>query len=50
MLINIISLKNYIFYGLLVLDFSFFYTKLTHLTLKKLGLDGIHGTKLNSNY
>ena len=26
-----------------------FYSKLTHLTLKKLGLDGTHGTKLNFN-
>ena len=43
---NIKSFKNYIFYGLLILDSSFFYTKLTHLTqkLKKLGLDGTHDT------
>ena len=49
-LINIKSFKNYIFYSLLILD-SFFYTKLTHLTqkLKKLRLDGTHGTKLNFN-
>ena len=49
-LINIKSFKNYIFYSLLILD-SFFYTKLTHLMqkLKKLRLDGTHGTKLNFN-
>ena len=49
--INIKSFKNYIFYSLLILDSSFFYTKLTHLTqkLKKLRLDGTHGTKLNFN-
>ena len=50
-LINIKSFKNYVFYGLLILDSSFFYTKLTHLVqkLKKLKLDGTHVTKLNSN-
>ena len=30
-LINIKSFKNYVFNGLLILDFSFFYTKLTYL-------------------
>ena len=33
-LINIKSFKNYVFYGLLILDSSFFYTKLTHLAQK----------------
>ena len=44
-LINIKSFKNYVFYGLLILDSSFFYTKLTHLTqkLKKIRLVGICG-------
>ena len=39
------------FYGLLILDFSFFYTKLTYLVqkLKKLRLDGTYVAKLNSN-
>ena len=51
MLINIKSFKNYIFYSLLILNSSFFYTKLTHLTqkLKKLRLEGTHGVKLDSN-
>ena len=39
MLINIKSFKNYAFYGLLILDFSFFYTKLTHLVQKLKNLD-----------
>ena len=30
-LINIKSIKNYVLYGLLILDSLFFYTKLTHL-------------------
>ena len=30
-LINIKSFKNNVFYGLLILDSSFFYIKLTHL-------------------
>ena len=38
-LINIKSFKNYVFYGLLILDSSFFYTKLTHLTQKLKKLD-----------
>ena len=39
-LINIKSFKNYVFfYGLLILDSSFFYTKLTHLTKKLKNLD-----------
>ena len=37
-LINIKSFKNYVFYGLLILDF-FFYTKLTHLKQKLKNLD-----------
>ena len=38
-LINIKSFKNYVFYGLLILDSSFFYTKLTHLIKKLKNLD-----------
>ena len=39
-LINIKSVKNYIFfYGSLILGFSFFYTKLIHLTQKFKNLD-----------
>ena len=39
MLINIKSFKNYIFYGLFILDSSFFYTKSTHLVQKLKNLD-----------
>ena len=38
-LINIKSFKNYFFYGLLILDSSFFYTELTHLVKKLKNLD-----------
>ena len=38
-LINIKSFKNNVFYGLLILDSSFFYIKLTHLVQKLKNLD-----------
>ena len=38
-LINIKSFKIYVFYGLLILDYSFFYTKLTYLVQKLKNLD-----------
>ena len=42
-------IKKLYFLWFTCIRFLFFYTKLTHLTLKKLGLDGTHGTKLNFN-
>ena len=38
-LVNIKSFKIYIFYGLFILDSSFFYTKSTHLVQKLKNLD-----------